>query len=569
MNIEKFLTGGNVVDVNANYASDIANVRKQLASGAELVFNKELISEWFDRGREILERHRKEIYIHDLSKNILIPYCYSISVEPILAEGLTYYPHFKSKPPKRLDSFIAQLIEFTSYVANRTRGAIGIPDLILALTYFVKKERRMPLPEYRLTDYQFKNELQRLFYSFNQHLRQGAESLYTNISFFDRYYLAHLFNKNSWELEVDELSAVQSAVMRWHTSEVEKQMLRFPVITVALKVKNKKIQDEEFLNFAIKQNLHHTMYNFLVLPHLDAIASCCRLISSKKPFFNSYGSGGVQIGSHQVVSLNLPGIYLRHPDTFEERIKENLQLAKDFLDWHRKLLKEYQYLDATFELGLRSLQRMYSTIGIIGLWDFKQLMGINYSWDDLEGLLKKIRYIIDGWEGFYNCELVPAESAAITLYDTDKTYAEKHRRDKSGYYESGKMYSNQIVSPWVELSLGERVELTGRFSKFFDGGQMMFVNVPSVFQNVHQMRKILEGIVKKEVPYSAFDNYLSRCLENNHLTIGNVDVCPICGSKNVLKFRRIVGYFVEQSNMHERRLRDLPYRKMDRIDEHE
>jgi len=566
MNIEKFLTGGNVVDVNANYSPDIANVRKQLASGAELVFNKELISEWFDRGREILGRHGKEIYIHDLSKNILMPYCYSISVEPILAEGLTYYPHFKSKPPKRLDSFIAQLIEFTSYVANRTRGAIGIPDLILGLTYFVKKEGAISLNEYRLTDYRFRNELQRLFYSFNQHLRQGAESLYTNISFFDSYYLAHLFNKNSWGLDIDELSAVQSAVMRWHTREVETQMLRFPVITAALKVKNKKIQDEEFLEFAVKQNLHHTMYNFLVLPHLDAIASCCRLISSKKPFFNSYGSGGVQIGSHQVVSLNLPGIYLRYPDTFEERIKENLQLAKEFLDWHRKLLEEYQYLDATFELGLRSLRRMYSTIGIIGLWDLKQLIGLTYSWDDLENLLKEIRRVIDSWEGFYNCELVPAESAAISLYDTDKAYAEKHQKDKSKYYENGRMYSNQIVSPWVEMSLGERVEITGRFSKFFDGGQMMFVNVPSVFQNVHQMRKIIEAIVKKEVPYFAFDNYLSRCLKHNHLTLGDVDACPICGSKDILKFRRIVGYFVEQSNMHERRLRDLPYRKVDKTD---
>ena len=95
---------------------------------------------------------------------------------------------------------------------------------------------------------------------------------------------------------------------------------------------------------------------------------------------------------------------------------------------------------------------------------------------------------------------------------------------------------------------------------------MMFVNVPSAFQNVHQMRKIIEAIVKKGVPYFAFDDYLSRCLEHNHLTLGKVNACPICGSKNILEFRRIVGYFVEQSNMHERRLRDLPYRKVDRMD---
>jgi len=566
MDFEKFLEGESVVDVNANYSPDIANVRKQLASGAELVFNKHLITEWFNKGKEILKRHGNEIYIHDLSKCILTPYCYSISVEPILAEGLPYYPHFKSKPPKRLDSFISQLIEYTSYVANRTRGAIGIPDLILALTYFVKKSKIETTPDGKLTEYRFHNELQRLFYSFNQHLRQGAESLFTNITFFDEPYLAHLFNKNAWELEIEELSAVQKAVMRWHTNEIEHQMLRFPVITVGLKKRNGQIQDETFLKFALEQNIKHTMYNFLVLPYLDAIASCCRLVSSRRPFFNSYGSGGVQIGSHQVVSLNLPGIFIRHPDTFREKIKENLQLIREFLDWHRKLLNDYQHLDVTFQLGLRSLRRMYSTIGIIGLWDFKELAAL--TWDELEEILQVIRSTIDSWEGFYNCELVPAESAAISLYDTDKEYA-----DNSGnpefcrYYEAGKMYSNQIVSPWIEMSLGEKAEITGRFSKFFEGGQMMFVGIPSPFKEVHQMERIIRGLVKKEVPYFAFDTYISRCQSHNHVTLGDVQACPICGDRNLFKFRRIVGYFVEQSNTHERRTRDLPYRKVDRYDE--
>jgi len=567
MDFEKFLKGDSVVDVNANYSPDVANVRKQLASGAELIFNKYLITEWFDRGKEILQRHGNEIYIHDLSKCILLPYCYSISVEPILAEGLPYYQHFKSKPPKRLDSFISQLIEFTSFVANRTRGAIGIPDLILALTYFVKKSNITTTPDGKLTEYRFHNELQRLFYSFNQHLRQGAESLYTNITFFDEPYLRHLFNKNAWGLEIEELSAVQKAVMRWHTHEIEHQMLRFPVITAGLKKKDGKIQDEGFLKFALEQNINHTMYNFLVLPHLDAIASCCRLISSKKPFFNSYGSGGVQIGSHQVVSLNLPGIYIRHPDTFEERIKENLQLIRNFLDWHRKLLNDYQHLDVTFQLGLRSLRRMYSTVGIIGVWDLKELAG--FSWNELEEVLQIVRSTIDSWEGFYNCELVPAESAAISLWDTDKRYAEKHAGNPEfqRYYREGTMYANQIVSPWIEMSLGEKAEITGRLSRYFDGGQMMFVGIPSPFKEVHQMERILRGLVKANIPYFAFDTWIARCLELNHLTLGHANACPICGSKNLAYFRRIVGYFVEQSNMHERRTRDLPRRRVDKIDE--
>jgi len=555
MNFKEFLDGKSIVDINANYYPDVANIRKQLASYAELKFNEQLISEWFDRGKEILSLHGNELHIHDLSKLILLPYCYSISTEPIMDQGLPYYPHFKSKPPKRLDSFIAQLIEFTSYVANRTRGAIGIPDLILPLTYYVKKQKL------NLTEHQFRNELQRLFYSFNQHLRQGAESLYTNISFFDRFYLEHLFKNNVWDLDIEDLEAVQKSVMRWHTEEIRVQMLRFPVITVALKTKNSYIQDNEFLRFALEQNIEHTMYNFLGLPHLDAIASCCRLISSKKPFFNSYGSGGVQIGSHQVVSLNLPGIFIRHQDDFTERIIEDLRLAREFLDWHRKLLKEHQYLDATFELGLRTLRRMYSTIGIIGVWDLKEVAG--YSWNEVEEVLKIIRKEIDSWEGFYNCELVPAESAAITLYEADMKFAQETNSPFADYYDSGKMYANQIVSPWEKMNIGKRVRITGRLSKYFDGGQMMFINVPSPFQNIHQMEKVVKGVIKFGVPYFAFDTFLSRCKSHNHITLGDAQMCPVCGDKELFKFRRIVGYFVEQSNMHERRTRDIPRRVVD------
>jgi len=555
MNFKEFLDGKSVVDINANYYPDVANIRKQLASYAELKFNEQLISEWFDRGKEILLLHGNELHIHDLSKLILLPYCYSISTEPIMDQGLPYYPHFKSKPPKRLDSFIAQLIEFTSYVANRTRGAIGIPDLILPLTYYVKKQKLS------LTEYQFRNELQRLFYSFNQHLRQGAESLYTNISFFDRFYLEHLFKNNVWDLDIEDLEAVQKSVMRWHTEEIRVQMLRFPVITVALKTKNSYIQDNEFLKFALEQNIEHTMYNFLGLPYLDAIASCCRLTSRTKPFYNSYGSGGVQIGSHQVESLNLPGIFIRHQDDFIERIIEDLRLAREFLDWHRKLLKEYQYLDATFELGLRTLSRMYSTIGIIGVWDLKEVAG--YSWDELEEVLKIIRKEIDSWEGFYNCELVPAESAAITLYEADMKYVQETDSPFVDYYDSGKMYANQIVSPWEKMNIGKRVRITGRLSKYFDGGQMMFINVPSPFQNIHQMEKVVKGVIKFGVPYFAFDTFLSRCKSHNHITLGDPQICPICGDKELFKFRRIVGYFVEQSNMHERRTRDIPRRVVD------
>ena len=75
----------------------------------------------------------------------------------------------------------------------------AFPDIFVCMTYFVKKFNLLEDTDKIFAEGQTKkqflhNVLQQLFYSVNQNLREGSESMFTNVSFFDRSYCESLFS---------------------------------------------------------------------------------------------------------------------------------------------------------------------------------------------------------------------------------------------------------------------------------------------------------------------------------------------------------------------------------------
>lgn len=123
-----------------------------------------------------------DFYINDLS-NIQKPYCYNFSTYDVMTKGLPFVKKIPSMPPKHLSSFCGQMVHFTSYASNQVMGAVGLADLLLVMSYYVKKEFKdnPDVPE----DYiwrQVKQEIQSLIYSMNQPFRAGLQSGFYNVS---------------------------------------------------------------------------------------------------------------------------------------------------------------------------------------------------------------------------------------------------------------------------------------------------------------------------------------------------------------------------------------------------
>ena len=92
---------------------------------------------------------------------------------------------------------------------------------------------------------------------------------------------------------------------------------RFPIVTLNIsKNENGEITDQDFLDWASKVNLNTGCFNIYVNIG-SKIASCCRLVNDVERMqyrADTFGNGGLSIGSHRVVTINLPRIAERCTD---------------------------------------------------------------------------------------------------------------------------------------------------------------------------------------------------------------------------------------------------------------
>lgn len=115
-----------------------------------------------------------KLYFHDASGvGLQIPYCLAFSTSHIMLEGRPY-GQLRSLPPKRSDSFIAQVIEVVMDMSQDHAGAISPADMIANYCYFLRKEGYDPDDEgdskYIL------NQLQKFVHVVNNKFRMASES---------------------------------------------------------------------------------------------------------------------------------------------------------------------------------------------------------------------------------------------------------------------------------------------------------------------------------------------------------------------------------------------------------
>jgi ribonucleoside-triphosphate reductase len=107
-----------------------------------------------------------DFYFHDASGHgIQVPYCFAFSTTNIMLEGRPY-GQLHSLPPKRADSFMAQVIETTMDLSQEFAGAVAPSDLIVNYCYYAKREQ--------LSDKAILNDFQKFVHVMNNKFRQVA-----------------------------------------------------------------------------------------------------------------------------------------------------------------------------------------------------------------------------------------------------------------------------------------------------------------------------------------------------------------------------------------------------------
>lgn len=586
-------TADNTIDANANVSTkDIQSLLKEKGKSHDklLAFNKifyELQKKYgIKTARQWLElEFGPYLYLHDAPTATYLPYCYAYDLSRLATEGLFFIENYNNEPPKHLQTFLDDVVEYISFMSNRSSGAAGIPDILIWMFYFWKHDVEnnyfLVSPEYYL-----RQAYQKLIFRLNQKFyRDQTQTVFSNMSIFDRFYLEELFGgreypDGTYVIDyIEEIMETQKIFMEVVSETRRTQLFTYPVLTYSLIYKDGKFQDEEFARWASNHNRKWNDANFFISETAGALSNCCRLISDTTqldPFINSIGGTALSVGSVKVSTMNLEAIALEYPDNqekFLERLAEIQDINMKALDCVRHIIQRNieKGLLPNFSDGGMEMDKLYNTVGFLGLYEVMDIYGyINtdeagfktYSDDGIIFASKIFDAMNKNKEIFtkdknykINLESVPGESAAVKLAAKDRLIF--------GEEKTHEILSNQWIPLTAKCSIQEKTRLSGLFDKKCGGGVISHINIESEFPNEESAWKMLNYLAKNNVIYFAFNSKINEC-ENHHGFVG-ANTCPECGGQIIDTYQRIVGYLVPSRNYSSARKKEFSNREWYRI----
>lgn len=559
------------IDDNANVSSkDISQYTYERFKPQQKLNSIYLLYKWVKKffskkdARVAIERIiAGDIFVNDLT-DIEKPYCFAIDLNNLLSNGMDFFDgkNLCIGAPKRSDSFIAQVIQTTAFISNQIMGAIAYPSFFPILDKFYRAEYgedyMQRYEEDKDMQYRITNQFQNLIFSFNFPFR-GNQSSFTNLSVLDRGFAHALFDgftfaDDGTEPNIDSFVELSKKFFEYFVEINNKEgVFTFPVMTLAVSLdENNNYEDESIIDWISEVN-HGKSIGNIFQSRPNSFCSCCRLkneldiVNEINGYgkINSFGaSSGLSVGSHRVCGINLPRLAIKEKEN-PNYLNEIMDSVHKILYAHRMLIKERINLGVLplYTHGWMDLSRQYSTVGLIGGYEYVKNKGLSILTEEGTNALMKVMKTVESKileyqksekDCIYNIESIPGESQAVKLCDIDKIL---------GYCDSKvKLYSNQYVSLMDECSIYDRMKTQGIFDSVTSGGAIMHCTykdstplTKEQYEAVVRMAKDLHN------EYFAINYAYVRCA-NGHRSIGEKDVCDICGAPIVARFQRVVGF---------------------------
>ena len=292
------------IDANANASNkDIRSMMTEKGKSEDKLFafskifyeitkkyNLKTAKEWLET------EYNGGFYLHDASTSTYMPYCYAVDLTRLATEGLFFLPNYNNQPPKHLTTFMDDVIEFISYMSNRSSGAVGIPNVLIWAFYFWKHDCETG-HIIKDPDYYMRQFFQKLVYRLNQPFMRIDQSSFCNVSIFDRYYLESLFGgveypDGTFVVDyIDDIIEFQKIFMEVVSSIRSENMFTFPVLSYSLlkrdditeeeaaeMIRTKKynvFKDEEFAHWCSDHNTKWNDSNFFMSDNVGVLSNCC------------------------------------------------------------------------------------------------------------------------------------------------------------------------------------------------------------------------------------------------------------------------------------------------------
>lgn len=584
-------------DANANVTmKNVANlegeVYKTTNRTIQRIRMKEKLNQLFP---EVAKQYEKDlnshiIYTHDeASTPVLKQYCMAVSLYPLHMEGCGNMDGMTPKAPTDIASYNGQLCNDVFALSSQCKGAVAVGEYLIMLNYYIIQEFGEKWYEHlddiitsptcnkqKTVRDKIYSGFKQFVYSINQPAgNRGFQSPFTNISYYDHTYFESLFGdfmyRDGTKPEWTAVSTLQKMFMKWFNRMRTKQIVAFPVETLAMVHDGNDIIDKEYKDFCAEMYAEGHSFFTYISDSADSLASCCRLRNSlnSNTFSPTSGLTGVMTGSCNVISLNINRII---QDFFIKRgdIKKGQQFQSVADGWQDEfntylisiLDRVYKYhiayktmlyemedqgMFAASNAGYIHISKLYSTIGINGHNEAGRFLGLKVSKNDnyikfLQLVLSTIKEqnalhsIHDKKRPFlFNSEVVPAEGLGGKNYNWDMN---------DGYWvpEDKNLYNSYFYDAHDNTSVLDKFYLHGKSTyQYTDGGSAAHINL-SHHLSKKQYLSLIDYAIKEGTQYFTFNIKNCRCDDCGHIVKHPIDECPKCGSHNITSFTRIIGY---------------------------
>ena len=572
---------GSKYDANANVEhKNIATLIGELPKASFIRLNRRLLTDRIKKmyGKDLADKYIDLLTHHFIYKNdetSLANYCASITMYPWLIGG-TASIGGNSTAPTNLKSFCGGFANMVFMVSSMLSGACATPEFLMYMNYFIGMEYGKDYwkePD-KVVDLSLKQRtidkiitdcFEQIVYTLNQPTgARNYQAVFWNVAYYDKYYFEAMFgefyfpdgSKPDWA----GLSWLQKRFMKWFNKERTKAVLTFPVETMSLLTKDGDCLDKEWADFTAEMYSEgHSFFTYMS-DNADSLASCCRLRNEIQDNGFSYtlGAGGVSTGSKSVLTINLNRCIqyaVNHKMDYLEYLGGIIDLCHKVQLAYNENLKELQQhgMLPLFDAGYINIARQYLTIGINGLVEAAEFMGLKITPNDqylhfvqgILGLIEKYNKQYRTKDVMFNCEMIPAENVGVK-------HAKWDRED--GYFVPRDCYNSYFyVVEDADTNILDKIRLHGRkYISHLTGGSALHLNLSEHLSQA-QYRHLLRIAAKEGCNYLTFNIPNTICNECGHIDKRYLRKCPCCGSENVDYATRIIGYMKRVSSFSQAR----------------
>ncbi len=280
----------------------------------------------------------------------------------------------------------------------------------------------------------------------------------------------------------------------------------------------------------------------------NIISHNCRLRNEilDNTFSYSLGAGGVSTGSINVITINMNRLVQKNYSL--EKTLENIykyqvsyrMLIQDYLD--SKMLPVY-------DAGFISIDKQFLTIGINGMVESAEFLGIEISDNDTykNYINEKLKIIYDNnklakqkYGYMFNTEFVPAENLGVKNAKWDK---------EDGLFVPRDCYNSYFYIVEDETqNVVDKFFLHGNdYIKYLDGGSAYHCNMED-YATKESFLKLLNVAAHTGCNYFCFNIKVTICNDCEYINKKTETHCKKCGSKDVDYATRVIGYLKRITN---------------------